>query len=70
MCKDNSIYIPLKVTLFVHKTSISADLVILMFMDPKVDQLCGKGTLHIYFSDSDIGEKKKNFSRLKSTELF
>ena len=61
MCKDHSIYIPLKVTLFEHKTSISADLVILIVIDPKVDQLCGKGTLHVYFSDSDIGEKNKKF---------
>ena len=61
MRKDNSIYIPLKVTLFEHKTSISADLVILKVIDPKVHQLCGKGTLHIYFSDSDIAEKKKKF---------
>ena len=61
MCKDHSIYIPLKVTLFEHKTSISADLVILIVIDPKVDQLCGKGTLHVYFSDSDIAEKNKKF---------
>ena len=61
MCKDHSIYIPMKVTLFEHKTSISADLVILIVMDPKVEQLCGKGTLQIYFSDSDIAENNKNF---------
>ena len=61
MCKDKSIYIPLKVTLFEHKTSISADLVILIVIDPKVDQLCPKATSHVYFSDSDIAEKNKKF---------
>ena len=61
MCKDNTIYIPLKVTLFEHKTSISADLVVLKAIDHQVDQLCWKGTLHIYFSDSDIAEENKKF---------
>ena len=58
MCKERMIYIPLIVTLFEHKTTISADLVILIVIDPKVDQLWGKGTLHIYLSDSDIVQQE------------
>ena len=61
MCKDKSIYIPLKVTLFEHKTSISTDPVILIVIDPKVARVCGKATLHIYLCDSDITEKNKKF---------
>ena len=61
MCKDNSIYIPMKVTLFEHKTSISTDLVILTVIDLKVATVFGKATSHIYLCDSDIAEKNKNF---------
>ena len=61
MCKDNSVYIPLKVTLFEHKTSISADLVIVIVIDRKVAPVFGKATLHIYLCDSVIAEKNKKF---------
>ena len=61
MCKDNSIYIPMKVTLFEHKTSVSTDLFILTVIDLKVAPVFGKATLHIYLCDSDIAEKNKNF---------
>ena len=70
MCKDKSIYSPLKVTIFEHKTSVSTDLFIVIVIDLKVDQVCGKGTLHIYLCDSEIAEKNKTFNRLKSTKLF
>ena len=62
MCKDNSIYIPLKVSFLSTKhqfQAIKLDLAILIVIDPKVGPVCGKVTLHIYFSDSDIAEKKK-----------
>ena len=61
MCKDNSIYIPMKVTLFEHKTSISTDLFILTVIDLKVATVFGKATLHMYLCDSGIAEKNKNF---------
>ena len=61
MCKDNSINIPMKVTLFEHKTSISADLVILILIDLKVAPVCGEASLHIYLCDSDIAQKNKKF---------